>query len=133
VPRDRIRSDVGLTVRAPGKVVFLVPWPQFWLIGTTDAPYAGPIDRPSAGKDEVDELLSAVNHVLDVDLSRADVVGTYAGLRPLIAPSAGTTLTASREHRVVTEPNGLVRGRGGKYTTHRGTARQPSDPAARAP
>jgi len=129
VPRDRIRSDVGLTIRAPGKVVFLVPWPHFWLIGTTDAPYAGPIDRPSAGKDEVDELLSAVNHVLDVDLSRADVVGTYAGLRPLIAPSAGTTLTASREHRVVTEPNGLVRVSGGKYTTYRVMAEQTIDAA----
>ena len=129
VPRERIPSDVGLTIRVPGKVVFLVPWPRFWLIGTTDAPYGGPIDRPTAGHDEVDELLAAVNHVLDVDLSRADVVGTYAGLRPLIAPTGGTTLTASREHRVVTEPNGLVRVSGGKYTTYRVMAEQTVDAA----
>ena len=127
VPRSRIVSDVGLTIRVPGKVVFLVPWPHFWLIGTTDAPYAGSIDRPIAGSNEVDELLAAVNHVLDVDLSRADVVGTYAGLRPLIAPSAGSTVTASREHRVVVEPSGLVRVSGGKYTTYRLMAEQTVD------
>jgi glycerol-3-phosphate dehydrogenase len=129
VPRGRIPSDVGLTIRVPGKVVFLVPWPHFWLIGTTDAPYSGPIDRPTAGADEVDELLAAVNHVLDVGLGRDEVVGTYAGLRPLIAPSAGSTITASREHRVVVERNGLVRVSGGKYTTYRLMAEQTIDAA----
>ena len=129
VPRSRIPSDVGLTIRVPGKVVFLVPWPHFWLVGTTDAPYSGPIDRPVAGRDEIDELLAAVNHVLDIDLGRADVVGTYAGLRPLIAPSDGSTVTASREHRVVVEGNGLVRVSGGKYTTYRLMAEQTVDAA----
>ncbi|HEY8439474.1 MAG TPA: glycerol-3-phosphate dehydrogenase/oxidase [Candidatus Limnocylindrales bacterium] len=129
VPRDRIPSDVGLTIRVPGKVVFLVPWPHFWLIGTTDAPYDGPIDRPTAGRDEVDELLAAVNGVLDVDLARGDIVGTYAGLRPLIAPSGGSTVKASREHRVVVERNGLVRVSGGKYTTYRQMAEETIDAA----
>ena len=129
VPRARIQSDVGLTIRVPGKVVFLVPWPHFWLVGTTDAPYDGPIDRPTAGADEVDELLAAVNHVLEVGLTRSDVVGTYAGLRPLIAPSDGSTITASREHRVVVERNGLVRVSGGKYTTYRLMAEQTIDAA----
>jgi glycerol-3-phosphate dehydrogenase len=129
VPRDRIPSDVGLTIRVPGKVVFLVPWPHFWLIGTTDAPYDGPIDRPTAGRDEVDELLAAVNGVLDVDLTRGDAVGTYAGLRPLIAPSSGSTVKASREHRVVVERNGLVRVSGGKYTTYRQMAEETVDAA----
>ena len=129
VPRARIPSDIGLTIRVPGKVVFLVPWPHFWLVGTTDAPYSGPIDRPTAGTDEVDELLAAVNHVLDIGLRREDVVGTYAGLRPLIAPSDGSTITASREHRVVVEGNGLVRVSGGKYTTYRRMAEQTIDAA----
>ncbi len=131
VRRDRIPSSVGLTVRVPGKVVFLVPWPGHWLIGTTDAPYHGPIDRPTAGVDEVDELIAAVNRALDVDLGREDVVGTYAGLRPLIAPSSGSTLTASREHRVVVEANRLVRVSGGKYTTYRVMARDAIDAAVR--
>jgi glycerol-3-phosphate dehydrogenase len=129
VRRDRIPSSLGLTIRVPGKVVFLVPWPGHWLIGTTDAPYDGPIDRPTAAAVEVDELLAVVNRVLDVDLRRDDVVGTYAGLRPLIAPSGGSTVTASREHRVVREPNGLVRVGGGKFTTYRVMARDTIDAA----
>ena len=131
VPRDRIPGAIGLTVRVPGKVVFLIPWPTYWLIGTTDAPYDGPIDRPMVGRDEVDELLAAVNRALDVDLGRDDVVGTYAGLRPLIAPSAGSTVTASREHRVVVEANRLVRVSGGKFTTYRLMARDAIDAAIR--
>ena len=53
-------------------------------------------------------------------LSRRDVLGTYAGLRPLaVSSGSGSTVKASREHRVTVEPNGLVRVTGGKYTTYR--------------
>jgi glycerol-3-phosphate dehydrogenase len=130
VRRERIPSRTGLTIRVPGRIVFLVPWPGHWLIGTTDAAYDGPVDRPSATSDDVDELLDAVNRTLDVDLSRSDVVGTYAGLRPLaVSGSAGSTVKASREHRVTTEPNGLVRVTGGKYTTYRVMAQDAIDAA----
>jgi glycerol-3-phosphate dehydrogenase len=129
VPRERIPGSTGLTIRVPGKVVFFIPWPDYWLIGTTDAPYEGPPGRVSASPGEVDELLGTVNATLDVDLTRADVVGTYAGLRPLIAPSGGSTVKASREHRVTAEPNGVVRIAGGKYTTYRVMARDVIDAA----
>jgi len=119
VPRERIPASTGLTIRVPGKVVFLVPWPDHWLIGTTDAPFDGPPGHPAAAGFEVDALLDTVNATLDVGLTRADVVGTYAGLRPLIAPSRGSTVKASREHRVTAEANGVVRIAGGKYTTYR--------------
>ncbi len=119
VPRERIPNKTGLTIRVPGKVVFLVPWPDHWLIGTTDAPFDGPAARPAADGWEVDKLLATVNATMDVSLTRQDVVGTYAGLRPLIAPSDGSTVTASREHRVTVESNGVVRIGGGKYTTYR--------------
>ena len=131
VRRERIPSDIGLAIRVPGKAVFLVPWPGHWLIGTTDAAYDGPIDRPAATSAEVDELMAAVNRALDVDLRRDDLVGTYSGLRPLIAPSGGTTVAASREHRVAVEPNGLVRVSGGKFTTYRVMARDAVDAAVR--
>ncbi len=127
VPRDRIPNRTGLTIRVPGKIVFLVPWPDFWLIGTTDAPFDGPPEHPSAAGWEVDRLLATVNATMDVDLTRADVVGTYAGLRPLIAPSDGSTVKASREHRVTVEANGVVRIGGGKYTTYRVMARDVID------
>ena len=104
-----------------------MPWPDHWLIGTTDAPYEGPPDHPSAAGWEVDRLLDTVNATMDVDLTRDDVVGTYAGLRPLIAPSDGSTVKASREHRVTVESNGVVRIGGGKYTTYRVMARDVID------
>jgi len=120
VRRDRIPSRTGLTIRVPGKVLFLVPWPNHWLIGSTDDAWAGPPDRPTATPADVDELLNAVNRTLDVGLTRGDVVGTYAGLRPLAVTSgSGSTVKASREHRVTVEPNGLVHVTGGKYTTYR--------------
>jgi glycerol-3-phosphate dehydrogenase len=100
--------------------VFLVPWPRHWVIGTTDAPYHGPVDRPAASGVEVDEIIDTVNRAMDVDLARDDVVGTYAGLRPLVAPAdAGSTLKISRGHKVDTDADGLVRVSGGKYTTYR--------------
>lgn len=119
VPRERIPNKTGLTIRVPGRIVFLVPWPDHWLIGTTDAPFEGPAERPSAAGWEVDRLLDTVNATMDVGLTRTDVVGTYAGLRPLIAPSDGSTVKASREHRVTVESSGVVRIGGGKYTTYR--------------
>lgn len=119
VKRERIPNRMGLTIRVPGKIVFLVPWPDHWLIGTTDAPFEGPAERPAAGAWEIQHLLDTVNATMDVNLTRADVVGTYAGLRPLIAPSDGSTVKASREHRVTVESNGVVRIGGGKYTTYR--------------
>lgn len=129
VPRSRIPATAGLTIRVPGKIVFLVPWPDHWLIGTTDAPYDGPPDRPVADAWEVDKLLATVNATLDVDLQRSEIVGTFAGLRPLIAPSGGSTVKASREHRVTVEPSGVVRIGGGKYTTYRVMARDVVDAA----
>ena len=131
VRRNRIPSDIGLTIRVPGKVVFLVPWPGHWIVGTTDNAYEGPIDRPRASAAEVTELLSTLNRAMDIDMRPDDVVGTYSGLRPLIAPSDGTTVTASREHRVVLEPTGLIRVSGGKFTTYRAMARDTVDAVVR--
>ncbi len=126
VPRSRIPNRCGLTIRVPGKVVFMVPWPEYWLIGTTDAPYEGASEHPAADGWEIDLLLDTVNATMDVDLRREDVVGTYAGLRPLIA-SGGSTVKASREHRVTVDANGVVRIGGGKYTTYRVMARDVID------
>ena len=132
VPRDRIPSAHGLTLRIPGRVCFLVPWPDRWVIGTTDIDDDGSPDRPVPSAAEVDAILANVNASLDVDLSRADLVGAYTGLRPLATDPGGhpgSTVRASREHRIRTDPNGLVRIGGGKYTTYRLMAAQTVDVA----
>ena len=128
IPRDRIRARGGMTLRIPGRVAFLVPWPRHWIVGTTDKPHTGPVDRIAATAEDVDEILGTLNGALDLDLTRDDLVGTYAGLRPLIAPTGtSSTVKVSREHRVSVEGPGLVRVSGGKYTTYRVMARDAVD------
>ena len=132
VARDRIPSRYGLTLRIPHRVCFLVPGSDNWVIGTTDHESDTPPDRPAPTLAEVDEILDNVNGTLDVGLRRNDVLGAFAGLRPLATDPGGTpgsTVKASREHRIRTEPNGLVRISGGKYTTYRLMALQTVDAA----
>ena len=130
VPRERIPVATGMTIRIPHKVLFLVPWPRYWLIGATDDPDDGSPERPHATPADVDGLLRLVNETLQVDLGRGDLVGTFAGLRPLVGDAeGGSTVAVSREHRVWREPSGLVRIGGGKYTTYRIMARDAVDAA----
>lgn len=123
VRREQIPGMGGMTIRVPGRVVFLIPWNSRWIVGTTDHAHAGSTDRPAATRGEADELLAAVNHVLDVGLSRADIVATFAGIRPLVG-GGSSTITASREHEIREPISGLFTVRGGKYTTYRLMAEQ---------
>jgi glycerol-3-phosphate dehydrogenase len=125
--RDRLSLQTGMTLRVPGRVVFVIPYPGVWLVGTTDVGDNGAPDRPVPTVHEVDEILENVNHVLDADLTRADAVGAYAGLRPLVGVPGGDTARVSREHTIHREDSGLVRVSGGKYTTYRLMARDAVD------
>ena len=127
IRRERLDAKGGITLRIPGRVVFIIPWPGHWIIGTTDHADGRPPERISAPNDDVDELLETVNATMHVGLSREDIVGTYAGMRPLVGDPAGSTVKASREHRVTADASGLVRISGGKYTTYRVMARDVVD------
>ena len=127
IRRDRLPADGGITIRIPGRVVFIIPWPGHWIIGTTDHPDPRRPEELTAPTSDVDELLETVNKRLDIDLSRGDIVGTYAGMRPLVGDPGGSTVKASREHRVAADASGLVRISGGKYTTYRVMARDVVD------
>lgn len=127
IRRNRLPAEGGMTLRIPGRVVFIIPWPGHWIIGTTDHPDPRPPERVSAPDADIDELLSTVNRRLDVDLSKGDIVGTYAGMRPLVGDPGGSTVKASREHRVAADASGLVRVSGGKYTTYRVMAKDAVD------
>lgn len=127
--RERIPIGAGMTLRVPGKVLFLVPAPDAWIVGTTDEPDAGPPERPAPSAHEVDAILAAVNGVLDLGLRREDALGAFTGLRPLVGEPGGDTVKVSREHKVHREANGLVRVSGGKYTTYRVMARDAIDVA----
>jgi glycerol-3-phosphate dehydrogenase len=125
---DRLPVATGLTIRVPGRVVFVIPWHDHVIVGTTDEPHSGPTERPAATAAEIDYLLEHVNAVMDLGLTRADIVATYAGIRPLVGGDADT-VRASREHRVGRLLPGLVTVRGGKFTTYRVMARDVVDAA----
>ena len=100
-------------------MLFVIPWGRHWIIGTTDADWALDKAHPAASSTDIDYLLNEVNKVLATPLTRADVEGVYAGLRPLLAGESDPTSKLSREHTVASPVPGLVVVAGGKYTTYR--------------
>jgi glycerol-3-phosphate dehydrogenase len=108
----------------------VIPWGRHWIIGTTDTDWSLDKAHPAASTRDIDYLLERVNAVLAVPLTRADVEGVYAGLRPLLAGESEATSKLSREHTVAHPVPGLVVVAGGKYTTYRVMAADAVDAAA---
>ncbi|MFI7450560.1 glycerol-3-phosphate dehydrogenase/oxidase [Nonomuraea sp. NPDC049714] len=130
VPRDRIHSVTGLILRTEKSVLFVIPWGRHWIIGTTDTEWTLDKAHPAASRADIDYLLDHVNAVLSVPLSRDDVEGVYAGLRPLLSGESDETSKLSREHVVAHPVPGLVMIAGGKYTTYRVMAKDAVDAVA---
>ena len=122
VPWAKVRNDIAVVVPVPHdrRSVFVVPWGDLTYIGTTDTDYDGPLDDPQCTPEDVDYLLGAINHAIVGELTTDDVLGTWAGLRPLVR-DAGSERTAdlSRRHRVTPSASGMVTVTGGKLTTYR--------------
>ena len=130
VPYRAIRSDTGIILRTEKSVLFIIPWGQRWIVGTTDTDWTGDRAEPAATGEDIDYLLEHANRILARPLTRSDVIGVYAGLRPLIAASDSTPTTKlSREHVVDTPVPGLTSIAGGKFTTYRAMARDVIDAA----
>lgn len=119
VPRECIDLECGLIVPTPPSVLFVVPWGDRWIIGTTDSDWELDYAHPAASSSDIDLLLERLNSVLSEPINRNDVCGVYAGLRPLVAGNANETAKLSREHVVTRVAPGLVSVAGGKYTTYR--------------
>jgi glycerol-3-phosphate dehydrogenase len=132
VPRDRFQSTVGLILRTEKSVLFVIPWGRHWIIGTTDTDWRLDKAHPAASSKDIDYVLDHVNRVLKRPLTREDVEGVYAGLRPLLAGENDSTAKLSREHVVAHPVPGLVVVAGGKFTTYRVMARDAVDEATRA-
>jgi glycerol-3-phosphate dehydrogenase len=132
VPRDRFQSKLGLLLRTEKSVLFVIPWGRHWLIGTTDTKWDLDKAHPAATAADIDYLLEHVNQVLNIPLTREDVEGVYAGLRPLLAGESDETSKLSREHIVAHTVPGLVVVAGGKWTTYRVMAKDAIDEASAA-
>jgi glycerol-3-phosphate dehydrogenase len=132
VPRDRFQSTLGLLLRTEKSVLFVIPWGRHWLIGTTDTDWDLDKAHPAATAADIDYLLERVNRVLAVPLTRDDVEGVFAGLRPLLSGESDLTSKLSREHIVAHSVPGLVVVAGGKWTTYRVMAKDAVDAAVDA-
>jgi glycerol-3-phosphate dehydrogenase len=130
VPREKITGDAGLILRTASSVLFVIPWKNHWLIGTTDTDWNLDLAHPAATKSDIDYLLDCVNSVLVAPLTHADIEGVYAGLRPLLAGESEETSALSREHAVARVVPGLISIAGGKYTTYRVMAADAVDAGA---
>jgi glycerol-3-phosphate dehydrogenase len=144
VPWHKVRNDIAAVVPVPKdrRSVFVVPWPgadgtvggpgSITYIGTTDTDYDGDLDDPQCTADDIAYLLGSINSSISEPLDESDVIGTWAGLRPLVS-DAGSSRTAdlSRRHRVLTSGSGMVTVTGGKLTTYREMAEDAVDAAIR--
>jgi glycerol-3-phosphate dehydrogenase len=154
VPWRKLRNDIAavVPVRQDRRSVFVVPWPargasgdegeviddaggegRVTYIGTTDTDYDGAVDDPQCTPEDVAYLLDAINHAISEPLEESDVVGTWAGLRPLVRDASNSrTADLSRRHRVLTSTGGMITVTGGKLTTYREMAQDAVDAAVRA-
>lgn len=133
LPRDRIGNRHALTLHAvrDGRVLFVIPWDDRALVGTTDTDYRGDPDAARAEAGDVDYLLQTVNHFFPrAALSERDVVSTFAGIRPLVSDGSDAPSAVSREEALFESPSGLLSIGGGKLTTYRRVAIKVVDRAA---
>ena len=120
LPKSAIKSTEGIILKTDKSVLFLIPWANQWLVGTTDTPYTEDRSRPLADRSDVEYIINEANKVLKPKLKIEDVIGVYAGLRPLVSNNKNSETTKlSREHTVDRSAPGFVSIAGGKYTTYR--------------
>jgi len=127
VPRAKIgnRHALALTAKRDGRVVFVLPWRDLALVGTTDTDFRGDPDRVVPDAADVAYLLETVNDAFpDSHLGPDDIVSAYAGLRPLLRKGREEKSESeiSRDHAIFEDPDGLLSVTGGKLTTHRAMA-----------
>lgn len=120
VPGSAIKSNTGVIIKTELSVLFIIPWGDKWIVGTTDTDYNDDPAAPLATREDVNYILAQANRVLEPKLNKSQVIGVFAGLRPLVSsdPDSATT-ELSREHVVDHPVPGFVTIAGGKYTTYR--------------
>src|SRR5690625_743248 len=130
VPKERIKGRSGIFLRTEKSVLFIIPWQRYWIIGTTDTPWTEDRLHPVATREDVDYLLEHANLVLRSELTFEDVIGVYAGLRPLVRPGKDASSTKlSRDHPVLRAAPGMTVIAGGNLPSYRAMAEDAVDAA----
>lgn len=123
IERSFMPSDEALMIpkTSDGRVLFVVPWHDKLVVGTTDTPIGSHSLEPVALEAEIDFILNTAANYLTKAPARKDVLSVFAGLRPLAAPQDDSSKTKeiSRSHKLIVSPSGMVTMIGGKWTTYR--------------
>ena len=126
--KKRFQLHDAVVMGAESRIVFAIPRHEMVIVGTTDTDYPGDPAQVQTTKEDVDYLLHVVDQYFPgAKITRKDILGTYAGVRPLIDDGAKTESKTSREHMIWTDPRGVTFVAGGKYTTYRNMAEQTVD------
>jgi glycerol-3-phosphate dehydrogenase len=127
VPKSKMGGDnaVAFPAHSDGRLMFLIPWGDFTIVGTTDTDYDGNYDNVHADKADVDYIVASANHAFaESPIDKSDIISAYAGLRPLVLQLGKSAAQTSREHVIWTSESGLVTIAGGKLTTYRSMAQE---------
>jgi len=120
VRRSRFSIPEAVMMTEEKRVVWAIPWGEMVYIGTTDTDYRGNLETVCTDPEDIDYILSVVNtYFPGMKVTEADIVSTWAGVRPLIAETGGRPSEVSRSHQIVISPNGWLDAAGGKLTTYR--------------
>jgi len=130
VDREKLSTGSAACIlpAGEGRAIFALPWYGRTLIGTTDNDFDGDIDHPRPGEEDVAYLLDAANEFFGISLGVGDLVGAYAGVRPLIATGdPKKSVDISRKAELYETSSGMLTITGGKLTTWRRMAKQTVD------
>jgi glycerol-3-phosphate dehydrogenase len=118
--RSFLKADTALMVprTSDGRVLFVIPWHEHAVAGTTDTPLVAPSLEPRPLDEEIEFILETAARYLTRPPTRADVLAVYVGLRPLVK-GEGKTSALSRDHVIHVDTSGLLTITGGKWTTYR--------------
>ena len=123
IDKSFMPSDKALMIpkTSDGRVLFVVPWHEKLVVGTTDTPIDSHSLEPVALEAEIDFILNTAAKYLTKAPTRKDVLSVFAGLRPLAAPQDDSSKTKeiSRSHKLIVSPSGMITMIGGKWTTYR--------------
>ena len=119
IDKEHLPLETGLIARTEKSVLLVIPWGRHWIVGTTDTEWTSKRFAPVVNSNDIDYLLAHLNAELSIRITRAEVVATFAGLRPLLRGRASSTAELGREHAVAQPIRGLTFVAGGKYTTYR--------------
>lgn len=135
VPRSRLETHQAIIFSSPHdrRHLYLVPWAQQSIVGTTETDYVGDPDAVCATAEDVDYLLEALRAAFPgAGVGPRDVLSTFAGVRPLLNRPGLGAYRVPRDYRIVENPPGLVSVAGGKLTTFRRMAQDTVDLAAKS-